>query len=284
MIKATQWKCGSFTLDLSEPKVMGILNVTRDSFSDGGKFVQKNAALEHAEKLIREGVDILDIGGQSTRPGADEVSVQEELERVIPLVHELSRKWNIPISVDTFEPTVMAEAIKAGASIINDVYGLRKEGAAEVVSNSNCGVCIMHMQGTPKTMQLNPSYSDLIGEIVSFLTDHAAVLERAGVQKNRICLDPGFGFGKTVAQNFEILNKSGQFVELGYPVLYGMSRKSSLGIVTGKSDSKDRLIASLTANLIAVQKGVQIVRVHDVAETKEALTIFKCTEKYKDLA
>lgn len=284
MIKATQWKCGSFTLDLSEPKIMGILNVTRDSFSDGGKFLQKNAALEHAEKLIREGVDILDIGGQSTRPGADEVSVQEELDRVIPLVHQLSRKWNIPISVDTFEPIVMAEAIKAGASIINDVYGLRKEGAAEVISNSNCGVCIMHMQGTPKTMQLNPCYSNLIGEIVAFLIDQAALLEGAGVKKNRICLDPGFGFGKTVAQNFEILNKAGQFVEFGYPVLYGMSRKSSLGIVTGKSDAKDRLIASVTAHLIAVQKGVQIVRVHDVAETKEALKIFKFTENYEDLA
>lgn len=284
MIKATQWKCGSFTLDLSEPKIMGILNVTRDSFSDGGKFLQKNAALEHAEKLIREGADILDIGGQSTRPGADEVSVQEELDRVIPLVHQLSRKWNIPISVDTFEPIVMAEAIKAGASIINDVYGLRKEGAAEVISNSNCGVCIMHMQGTPKTMQLNPCYSNLIGEIVAFLIDQAALLEGAGVKKNRICLDPGFGFGKTVAQNFEILNKAGQFVEFGYPVLYGMSRKSSLGIVTGKSDAKDRLIASVTAHLIAVQKGVQIVRVHDVAETKEALKIFKFTENYEDLA
>lgn len=284
MIKATQWKCGSFTLDLSEPKIMGILNVTRDSFSDGGRFLQKNAALEHAEKLIREGADILDIGGQSTRPGADEVSVQEELDRVIPLVHQLSRKWNIPISVDTFEPIVMAEAIKAGASIINDVYGLRKEGAAEIISNSNCGVCIMHMQGTPKTMQLNPCYSNLIGEIVAFLIDQAALLEGAGVKKNRICLDPGFGFGKTVAQNFEILNKAGQFVEFGYPVLYGMSRKSSLGIVTGKSDAKDRLIASVTAHLIAVQKGVQIVRVHDVAETKEALKIFKFTENYEDLA
>ncbi len=284
MIKATQWKCGSFTLDLSEPKIMGILNVTRDSFSDGGKFLQKNAALEHAEKLIREGADILDIGGQSTRPGADEVSVQEELDRVIPLVHQLSRKWNIPISVDTFEPIVMAEAIKAGASIINDVYGLRKEGAAEVISNSNCGVCIMHMQGTPKTMQLNPCYSNLIGEIVTFLIDQAALLEGAGVKKNRICLDPGFGFGKTVAQNFEILNKAEQFVEFGYPVLYGMSRKSSLGIVTGKSDAKDRLIASVTAHLIAVQKGVQIVRVHDVAETKDALKIVKFTENYEDLA
>lgn len=280
--KALLWQCGKFKLDLSVPKIMGILNVTADSFSDGGDFLNKDAALRQAEQLRKDGADIIDIGGQSTRPGADSISVQEEMDRVLPLVEALS-SWDIPISVDTFEPKVMREALAAGASIINDVYGLRKDGALEIIGASDCGVCIMHMQGEPKNMQKNPQYADLLSEVSNFLTTQAKKLELLGVSGNRICLDPGFGFGKTVKQNFELLAEADHFVRSGYPVLYGMSRKSSLGAVTGKENPKDRLISSVTAHLIAVEKGVQIVRVHDAAAMKEALTILNCTQNYKDL-
>lgn len=280
--KALVWQCGKFTLDLSLPQIMGILNVTADSFSDGGDYLTKDAAIRHAEQLKNDGADIIDIGGQSTRPGADLISIQEELDRVLPLVETLS-SWDIPISVDTFEPQVMREALAAGASIVNDVFGLRKEGALETVAASDCGICIMHMQGEPKNMQKNPQYSDLLTEVENFLKAQAEKLELLGVSDNRICLDPGFGFGKTVKQNFELLAQAERFVNIGYPVLYGMSRKSSLGAVTGKIKPKERLIASVTAHLIAVEKGVQIVRVHDAAEMKEALTILNCTQNYKDL-
>ena len=191
--KALLWQCGKFKLDLSVPKIMGILNVTADSFSDGGDFLNKDAALRQAEQLRKDGADIIDIGGQSTRPGADSISVQEEMDRVLPLVEALS-SWDIPISVDTFEPKVMREALAAGASIINDVYGLRKDGALEIIGASDCGVCIMHMQGEPKNMQKNPQYADLLSEVSNFLTTQAKKLELLGVSGNRICLDPGFGF------------------------------------------------------------------------------------------
>lgn len=282
-MKAQQfWKCGSYSLPLYRPLVMGIVNVTPDSFSDGGKWINRDKAIEHALELKAQGADILDIGGESTRPGSLSVSLQEELDRVIPVILALKNE-GIPLSVDTNKPEVMREALSAGASIINDVWALRKDGAEAVVAESDCGICLMHMQNDPKTMQLSPSYKDFLKEVKEFLKERAECLEALGVAKDRICIDPGFGFGKTVSQNFELLQKADEFVDMGYAVLYGVSRKSSLGAVTGIDKAENRVLSSVVAAVLAAEKGAQILRVHDVKETVEALKILQATQHFEDL-
>lgn len=282
-MKAKQfWKCGSYSLSLDRPLVMGIVNVTPDSFSDGGKWINRDKAIEHALALKAQGADILDIGGESTRPGSLGVPLEEELDRVIPVIQALKNE-GIPLSVDTNKPKVMREALSAGASIINDVWALRQEGAESVVAESDCGVCLMHMQKDPKTMQLSPSYEDFLKEVKDFLKDRAECLETLGIAKDRICIDPGFGFGKTVSQNFELLHSAAEFVDMEYPVLYGVSRKSSLGAVTGIDKAEERLIPSVVAAVLAAEKGVQILRVHDVKETVDALKVLQATQHFEDL-
>ncbi len=256
---------------------MGIVNVTPDSFSDGGKYNAADAAILHALKLVEEGADILDIGGESTRPNATPVGLQDELNRVIPVIEVLSKQVNIPISIDTYKPQVMQAAIAAGASMVNDVRALQETGALEVVANSNVGVCLMHMQGTPQTMQDNPHYIDVVNDVKAFLADRLRASINAGVGAECILLDPGFGFGKTRAHNIALIQQLESLAELGRPLLVGLSRKSVLGqISTGQVTGNDvdaRLYASIAASVIAAQKGAKILRVHDVKETVEALKI-----------
>jgi dihydropteroate synthase len=268
--------CGKFQLDLSAPKVMGIVNVTPDSFSDGGKFAATNLAIEHALKLVEEGADILDIGGESTRPNAVPVSLQEELDRVIPVIEALV-KQNVPISIDTYKPQVMQAAIVAGASMVNDVRELQEEGALEIVAKSNVGVCLMHMQGMPQNMQDNPQYQNVTNEVKSFLKARLQATMNgtnghAGVGASNIVLDPGFGFGKTREHNITLIQQLENFAELGQPLLVGLSRKSVLGQVTGENIDA-RLYASVAAAVISAMKGAKILRVHDVKATVEALKV-----------
>lgn len=251
---------------------MGILNVTPDSFSDGGKYTALDAAIAHAKQLIAEGADILDIGGESTRPGAEPVSLQEELKRVIPVIEALSPTTPIPLSIDTYKPEVMHAAIQAGAHIVNDVRALQEPGALDVVVNSQAGVCLMHMQGMPQTMQLNPSYQDVVSEVKQFLQDRANVCLFQGISRERILLDPGFGFGKTKEHNITLIQHLEDLAELGYPLLVGLSRKSVLGKIAG-GDEQQRLHAGLAASVISVMKGAKIVRVHDVKATVDALKV-----------
>ncbi len=255
---------------------MGIVNVTPDSFSDGSRYFDARAAIDHARCLVEQGADILDVGGESTRPGAEPISARDELARVLPVINGL-RDCGVPVSVDTFKPEVMREALAAGVDMINDVYGFRREGAVQAVAAFRCAVCVMHMQGEPKTMQLSPSYRDVAAEVGQFLRERAALLERAGVQRERIVLDPGFGFGKTVAQNYEILRHwTGMGLD-AYPSLLGVSRKSMIGSVTGRPVS-DRLAGSLSAVLAGIARGAKIVRVHDVAQTVDALKVWQAVE------
>ncbi len=257
---------------------MGIVNVTPDSFSDGGKFSQTNQAIAHALKLAEEGADILDIGGESTRPNATPVSLQEELDRVIPVIEGLVKQFkqvkqvNIPLSIDTYKPAVMKAAIDAGASIVNDVRALQEEGALEIVAKSNAGVCLMHMQGTPQTMQNNPHYDDVVNDVKAFLKARLQASIHAGIEASRIVLDPGFGFGKTREHNIRLIRELESFAELGQPLLVGLSRKSVLGQVTG-NDIDARLYASIAASVISAMKGAKILRVHDVKATVEALKV-----------
>jgi len=264
--------CGHFQLDLTVPRVMGIVNVTPDSFSDGGKFSNTNLAIQHALKLAEEGADILDIGGESTRPNAVSVGLQEELDRVMPVIEGLVSQVNIPISIDTYKPQVMQAAIAAGASIINDVRALQENGALDVVAKSNVGVCLMHMQGTPQTMQINPQYKDVVSEVKAFLATRLQASIVVGLPKSRILLDPGFGFGKTREHNITLIQQLESFAELGQPLLVGLSRKSVLGQVTG-NDVDARLYASIATSVIVAQKGAKILRVHDVKATVEALKV-----------
>jgi dihydropteroate synthase len=266
------FNCGKFQLNLTHPHVMGILNVTPDSFSDGGQYIATEAAVAHALVLIDQGADILDIGGESTRPNANPVSLDEELDRVIPVIKALSKQINVPISIDTYKPKVMYAAIEAGASIVNDVRALQEEGALEVVASSNAGVCLMHMQGSPQTMQNNPQYQNVVTEVKAFLADRLQVTIEAGVGVDRILLDPGFGFGKTRTHNILLIQHLESFADLGQPLLVGLSRKSVLGQVAG-GDVNERLYASIAASTIAAMKGAKILRVHDVKETKEALKV-----------
>lgn len=267
-----QWVCGNRVLDLSKPLIMGIVNVTPDSFSDGGQHNSASAAVAHAMKLVADGADILDIGGESTRPGAQDVSVNEELDRVLPVVEKLAQTGAV-ISVDTSKPEVMKQAVKAGAHIINDIRALQLPGAIEVAADSNAGICLMHMQGAPRTMQQAPHYENLLSEVESFLLERARQCEAVGIARDRLCLDYGFGFGKTVEQNFSLLANTGYFCRLPYPILVGVSRKSSLGAVTGR-DVNGRMVASVAAALYAVHEGAHILRVHDVAATRDAITIW----------
>ena len=268
------WKTNRFELDLSTPKVMGIVNVTPDSFSDGNQHANLTSALKHCELLLKQGAHILDIGGESTRPGAKQVSLEEELERVLPVVKEAMR-LNVPLSVDTYKPEVMQAVLDLGADIINDIWALRQKGALEVVAmHPSCGVCLMHMHAQPLDMQIHPMQGLAIPTVVSFLQTRAQALLASGVAKERIALDPGIGFGKTVAQNFEILAHQSQLSNLGYPLLVGWSRKSSLGVVTG-CEVDDRLVPSVAAALLAVERGARVVRVHDVQATVQALAVWQ---------
>jgi dihydropteroate synthase len=269
--------CGKFELDLTQPRVMGIVNVTPDSFSDGGKFAVAELAVAHGMELVGHGANILDIGGESTRPGATPVPLDEELRRVIPVIEALAAKANVPISIDTYKPEVMKAAIAAGASIVNDVFALRQPGALDVVAASKTGVCLMHSQGTPQTMQFDPQYQDVVREVRDFLRDRLAACEAHGIGRERIVLDPGFGFGKRSVHNVALLRELGTLRELGQPILVGLSRKSVLGQLTG-NDVDSRLHASLSAAVISAMKGARIVRVHDVKATVDALRIVTAVE------
>ncbi|MCS0582736.1 dihydropteroate synthase [Massilia pinisoli] len=268
-------QCGRFGYDLAQrPLVMGILNVTPDSFSDGGRYQALEFAVERAEQMIKDGVDLIDIGGESTRPGSPSVPVDEELRRVMPAIYAL-RELGYPLSVDTCKPEVMREAIIAGADMINDINGFRSPGAIDAVKDSDCALCVMHMQGTPQDMQAGPEYVDVVADVIAFLRERVDALLAAGVARERITVDPGFGFGKRVEHNYALLrNISRMESELGLPVLAGLSRKSMIGAVTGRS-VEQRLAGSLGGALAAVAQGARIVRVHDVAETVDALKVWQ---------
>ncbi|MVX57102.1 dihydropteroate synthase [Parasutterella muris] len=276
------WLCRGREIDLSSPVIMGIVNVTPDSFSDGGKYYDPQRAIEHGFRLLEDGASILDVGGESTRPGAPEVSTEEELERVIPVIEALADA-GAAVSVDTSKAEVMRQAAEAGAIIINDVYALRQKGSLQTAAESGCGVCLMHMQGVPRTMQAAPSYQNLIEEVRLFLKERADAALAAGIAAKSIVLDPGFGFGKTVGQNFELLARTQDFLSLGYSLLYGMSRKSSLGAVTGKASASERVVSSVAAHLLAAERGASILRVHDAAEMREALLVYEAMKNYKEL-
>ncbi|ABL99162.1 dihydropteroate synthase [Shewanella amazonensis] len=270
------------TLDLSRPVVMGILNVTPDSFSDGGQFAAFERACEHADQLVTEGAAIIDIGGESTRPGAAEVSLDEEISRVIPLVEYVSKTHDVWVSVDTSKAGVMSEAAKAGAHLINDVRALMEPGALEAAAVSGLAVCLMHMQGQPRTMQQNPEYDNLIEDVCTFFEHRIAACVDAGIPRAQIILDPGFGFGKTVSHNYELLARFAEFERFGLPLLAGLSRKSMLGNLLGR-DATSRLAGSLAGALLSAQQGANIIRVHDVAETIDVLKVLEATREYKHL-
>lgn len=264
-------------LNLQEPLIMGILNVTPDSFSDGGQFIDFDSAIKQAKQMHVDGADIIDIGGESTRPGAADVSEDEELHRVVPLIEALSKELDAPISIDTSKAVVMYEAVHAGASMINDVYALQKENALQIAAQLNVPVCLMHMQGKPETMQKKIEYKNVIQEVVEFFQQRINSCIESGINKENIIIDPGFGFGKNLQHNIDLLNNLQVFVESGFPVLAGLSRKSMLGQITGKNVSQ-RLAASLAVAQLAVNRGTQILRVHDVAETKDILRVLQAVK------
>jgi len=266
--------CNGRALRLDRPRVMGIVNVTPDSFSDGGAHDSLDAAVAHGLKLAEEGADVLDIGGESTRPGADEVPVEEELRRVIPVIERLARETALPISVDTSKPEVMRAAVAAGAGLINDVYALRRDGALDAASALGVPVVLMHMQGEPRSMQAAPQYDDVVAEVHRFLAERIFAAEMAGIAKKRIVVDPGFGFGKTLEHNLILLAQLERYAELGVPVLAGLSRKKSIGELTGRTDARERVHGSVAAHLIAAQRGARLLRVHDVAATVDALKVW----------
>ena len=273
-------QCGRYRFKLEgrgfRPLVMGILNITPDSFSDGGKYLSLPAALSHAEEMIQEGVDIIDIGAESSRPGADPVPLQEELDRILPVVEAL-KDCGKPLSIDTYKPEVMAAALIHGADMINDICGFISDGALEAVAGSDCGLCVMHMQGSPKNMQRCPHYEDVIHEVSDFLEQRVSDLKEAGISENRICIDPGFGFGKTLEDNLALLKNMDALREkLDLPVLAGLSRKSIVAALTGRSVEK-RLAGNLAIALSAVEHGAAILRVHDVGETLDALKVWLVT-------
>ncbi|HQY37868.1 MAG TPA: dihydropteroate synthase [Giesbergeria sp.] len=268
------WHTTRFAIDLLRPRIMGIVNATPDSFSDGGHHSTVSQALRHCEQLVRDGADILDIGGESTRPGSPPVSLAEELARVLPVVREVVR-LGVPVSVDTCKPEVMQQVLDLGIDIINDVWALRRTGAAQVVAgHPACGICLMHMHRDPQTMQSAPMEGDAVPQVLSFLKRSALDLQALGVDRQRIVLDYGIGFGKTVEQNFALLARQDELLAMGYPLLAGWSRKSSLGAVTGL-DVDQRLLPSVAAALLAVERGAHVVRVHDVRETVQALAVWK---------
>ena len=269
---ASHWQAGRFTLQLHRPLVMGIVNVTPDSFSDGGQHADAVLALRHAQTLVEQGADILDIGGESSRPGSPRLSHAQEWARIAPVLQETVR-WNVPVSVDTYQPETMRRALDLGADIINDIHALQRPGALEVVAASKAGVCLMHMQGDPASMQQAPHYADVLGEVREFLWSRAAAAESMGIDRSRIALDPGFGFGKTLEHNLTLAKGLPALAQSGYPLLVGLSRKSMIGALTGR-DVGQRLPGSLAAVLACVAAGAQIVRVHDVGPTCDAIKVW----------
>ena len=265
-------QCGRFLLDLDRPVVMGVINVTPDSFSDGGRFLALPAALARAQELVAEGAAIVDVGGESTRPGAADVDETEELRRVLPLIERLAGSLAIPVSVDTRKPLVMRRAIEAGASLVNDVSALAAPGALAAVAESGAAACLMHMQGEPRTMQDAPHYDDVVGEVRAFLKARVAACERAGIPRSRLLVDPGFGFGKSLEHNLALLRGLGELAADGLPVLAGLSRKRMISALTGRGEG-DRLAGSLAAAVIAAMNGARVIRAHDVRETVDALRV-----------
>ena len=280
-------QCGTKTLDLSRPSIMGIVNVTPDSFSDGGD-LYNNAQLDLSktlkviEKMLADGANIIDIGGESTRPGAAVVSTQQELDRVIPVLEAVVERFDALVSVDTSTAEVITESSKKGASLINDVRALSREGALAAAAQSKLPVCLMHMQNQPKTMQLEPTYTDVVAEVLAFLADRKASCIDAGIDSKNIILDPGFGFGKTLAHNLTLFNAIDQFVATGHPVLVGVSRKSMIGQMLGLEHTDQRLMGSVALALLAAQRGAAVLRVHDVLETKQTLNVWQTLNNKED--
>lgn len=278
----TQLQCGKRVLDLSQPQVMGILNATPDSFSDGGNYHRQgnldlDAVLRQVESMVAAGAAIIDVGGESTRPGAKAVSLESELERVVPVVAEIANRFDVVISVDTSSPQVILEAASVGAGMINDVRALQRDGALKAAASTNLPVCLMHMQGSPQTMQNQPSYHEVVSEVLGFLSDRVAAAESSGINRDQIIVDPGFGFGKSVEHNLALLKHLMQIQKLGLPVLAGLSRKSLFGQVLGR-DVDERLAGSVASALIAAQNGAKIIRVHDVPETVDVLKLWRAVE------
>jgi dihydropteroate synthase len=275
---ATVLDCNGRPLTLDRPRVVGILNVTPDSFSDGGQFPSAQAAVEHGLRLAEEGADMLDVGGESTRPGASEITLDEELRRVIPVIEQLAAHTSLPIAVDTSKPEIMRAAVAAGAGMINDVYALRREGALDAAAELRVPICLMHMQGEPRSMQDEPQYEDVVGEVHRFLTDRLFVCEMAGIDRRKVMVDPGFGFGKTLEHNLALLRRLQRFAELGSGVYVGLSRKRMIGTLTGRQDPAQRAAGSAAAALIAAQRGARMLRVHDVAPTVDALKVWHAVQ------
>lgn len=273
--------CAGKSLDLSAPRIMGIVNVTPDSFSDGGKFFSRDAAIRQAAKLVEDGADILDIGGESTRPGSTPVEEQEEIDRIAPVIEAISSELDVPISIDTMKAGVMRAAVAVGAGLINDVNALRGEGALEAAAELNVPVCLMHMQGTPQTMQKEPDYQDVVSEVEAFLLERVAVCEQAGIPSERIMLDPGFGFGKRARHNLRLMKHLARLTALPYPLLVGVSRKSIIGDML-KVDVKERLAGSLALASIAVWQGAKLIRTHDVRETAQAVKLTQHVQQVED--
>jgi dihydropteroate synthase len=272
------FQCGRYRITLDRPKVMGILNVTPDSFSDGGRFFARDAALRQAEQMLAEQVDLIDIGGESTRPGAAPLPLDQELERVVPLIEAL-RDCGVPLSIDTYKPVVMKAALSAGADMVNDIWGFRQPGALQAVAGWNCGLCVMHMTGDPRTMQVEPRYQDVVGEVRDFLAVRVAELEAAGVARARISVDPGFGFGKNLTHNYLLLAQLRSLAPDDVPLLAGISRKSMLGAVTGRTLAAERGAASVAAAVCAAERGAALIRVHDVAPTVDALKVWQAVRE-----
>jgi dihydropteroate synthase len=267
------WRTTRFELDVSHPLVMGIVNVTPDSFSDGGLLANNAGAISHAETLVEEGAHILDIGGESTRPGATSLSADEEWQRIGPVLKQLV-KWHIPVSVDTYHPQTMQRALDLGVDIVNDIWSFRQKGALDAVASSRCGLCMMHMHGEPATMQLQPMVGNVMEELSVFFQTQLALIDEVGIDQSRVVLDPGIGFGKTVEQNFEILRKQSQLLHFGQALMVGWSNKSSLGAVSGLPVDQ-RLVPSVVAAVLAAERGARILRVHAVAQTVAALSVWK---------
>ena len=270
--------CGRFVLNAERPLIMGIVNLSDDSFSGDGLHGDIAAAIAQGRRLIDEGAHILDLGAESSRPGAEPVPVQQEIDRLLP-VFEALHDCGTPLSIDTVKPEVMRAALAGGADMINDINALRAPGAMELVAASRAGVCLMHMQGAPGTMQKDPHYADVVLEVAEFLAERVAAAEAAGIALNRIAVDPGFGFGKTLEHNLELLRRLGELVVPGLPLLVGLSRKSVLGLLTGRG-APERVHAGIAANVLAVERGARIVRVHDVAATRDALAVLQAVEEY----
>jgi dihydropteroate synthase len=280
-------QCGTKHLDLSRPSIMGIVNVTPDSFSDGGELYDNarldlSKTLKVIEKMLADGADIIDIGGESTRPGAAVVSTQQELDRVIPVLEAVVERFDALVSVDTSTAEVITESSKKGASLINDVRALGREGALAAAASSQLPICLMHMQNQPQTMQIEPTYTDVVAEVLAFLDERKYICMKAGIDSQKIILDPGFGFGKTLAHNLTLFGAIDQFVATGHPVLVGVSRKTMIGQMLGLENTDERLMGSVASALLAAQRGAAILRVHDVLETRQAIDVWKTTIKDED--